>query len=79
MLQLSVFVAWCYVHGGAFPWPSGHDPFVMGFAIALALVGLILVFATFYRLGRIGVFFGDQLGFVVRCCREFPFSLLSHP
>ena len=78
-LQLSVFVAWCYVHGGEFPWPRYHDLFVTGLAAALALAGQVLVFATFYRLGRIGVFFGDQLGYVVRRCREFPFSVLSHP
>jgi phosphatidyl-N-methylethanolamine N-methyltransferase len=78
-LQFGVFIAWCSVHGGEFPWPARNDPFVMGLAAALAVAGQILVVATFYRLGRTGVFFGDQLGFAVRRCREFSFSLLSHP
>jgi phosphatidyl-N-methylethanolamine N-methyltransferase len=79
VLQFGVFVAWCGVHGGGFPLPARNDAFVVALALALAVAGQILVVATFYRLGRTGVFFGDQLGFAVRRCREFPFSLLSHP
>jgi phosphatidyl-N-methylethanolamine N-methyltransferase len=78
-LQFGVFIAWCYVHGGGLPLPARNDPRVMALAVALAVAGQSLVVATFYRLGRTGVFFGDQLGFVVRRCREFPFSLLAHP
>jgi hypothetical protein len=79
VLQLGVFIAWCYVHGGRFPLPARNHPFVIALAVALAVAGQILVVATFYRLGRTGVFFGDQLGLLVERCREFPFSLLSHP
>ena len=78
-LQFGVFIAWCYVHGGGFPLPAPNDPLVIAVALALAVAGQILVVATFYRLGRTGVFFGDQLGFAVPQCREFPFSLLAHP
>jgi len=78
-LQFGVFIAWCYVHGGGFPLPAPNDPLVIALALALAAAGQILVVATFYRLGRTGVFFGDQLGFAVPRCREFPFSLLAHP
>ena len=78
-LQLSVFVAWCAIHAGELPIPSFSDPRVVGLAAALVIAGQLLVVATFYRLGRTGVFFGDQLGYAVRHCREFPFSLLSHP
>ena len=78
-LQFAVFIVWCYVHGGEFPLPARNDPFVIGLAVVLAVAGQILVIATFCRLGRTGVFFGDQLGYAVRRCREFPFSLLSHP
>ena len=46
---------------------------------ALAAAGQVLVVSTFYRLGRTGVFFGDQLGYAVPRCRTFPFSLLAHP
>ena len=78
-LQLTVFIAWCYVHGGGFPLPVLEDPFVVALAAVLVVAGQTLVVATFYRLGRTGVFFGDQLGYAVRRCHEFPFSLLSHP
>ena len=78
-LQFAVFIGWCYVHGGAFPLPVLDNPFAVALAAGLVIPGQILVVATFYRLGRIGVFFGDQLGYVVRRCHAFPFSLLSHP
>ena len=78
-LQFGVFIAWCYVHGGRFPWPAPHGPFVMVLSWVLALAGQILVVSTFYQLGRTGVFFGEQLGYAVPRCREFPFSLLAHP
>src|SRR5262245_59861027 len=79
VLQFGVFIAWCYVHGGGFPLPARNDPFVVALALALAVAGQILVVAPCYRLWRAGVFFGAQLGFAVRRCRECPFSLLSHP
>ena len=78
-LQFGVFIAWCYVHGGRFPWPAPHGPFVLALSWALAIAGQILVVSTFYQLGRTGVFFGDQLGYAVPRCRAFPFSLLAHP
>jgi len=78
-LQFGVFIAWCYVHGGRFPFPAPHGPFVLSLAWGLAGAGQVLVVSTFYRLGRTGVFFGDQLGYAVPRCRAFPFSLLAHP
>ena len=78
-LQVSVFFAWCYFHAGGLPIPAHADPLFVGLAGALVLVGQVLVAATFYRLGRIGVFFGQQLGYLIPRCREFPFSVLSHP
>ena len=78
-LQFGVFIAWCYVHGGRFPFPAPHGPFVMALSWALAVAGQVLVVSTFYRLGRTGVFFGDRLGYAVPRCRAFPFSLLAHP
>src|SRR6202008_3471791 len=36
-LQLTVFIAWCYVHGGGFPLPVLEDPFVV------ALAGVLVV------------------------------------
>jgi phosphatidyl-N-methylethanolamine N-methyltransferase len=78
-LQFGVFIAWCYIHSGRFPFPAPHGPFVMALSWALAVAGQVLVVSTFYRLGRPGVFFGDQLGYAVPRCRTFPFSLLAHP
>ena len=52
---------------------------MVGLVAVLVIAGQILVIATFYRLGRTGVFFGDQLGYAVRRCEEFPFSMLAHP
>ncbi len=41
--------------------------------------GQILNLSVFYRLGVVGVFFGDRLGHEVPWCRAFPFSWISHP
>lgn len=78
-LQLSVFAAWCYVHGDGSLLPTHGRPLEFALASALIVVGQVFVIATFYRLGRIGVFFGDRLGYRVRRCHEFPFSVLAHP
>jgi phosphatidyl-N-methylethanolamine N-methyltransferase len=78
-LQFGVFIGWCYVHSGRFPFPAPHGPFVMALCWALAVAGQVLVVSTFCRLGRTGVFFGDRLGYAVPQCRAFPFSLLAHP
>jgi methylene-fatty-acyl-phospholipid synthase len=34
---------------------------------------------VFYRLGAVGVFYGNRLGHTIPWCRTFPFSCLSHP
>jgi phosphatidyl-N-methylethanolamine N-methyltransferase len=78
-LQLGVFVAWCWIHGNGDLVPSHGSPLVFGLAAALVVVGQSLNVAVFYRLGPIGVFFGARLGYVVQRCKEFPFSVLSHP
>jgi phosphatidyl-N-methylethanolamine N-methyltransferase len=78
-LQLSVFAAWCYVHGDGSLLPAHDSPLVCALASALIVAGQVFVIATFYRLGRVGVFFGDRLGYRVERCREFPFSVLAHP
>ena len=45
----------------------------------LIVVGQILNFSVFHRLGKIGVFYGNKFGYEVPWHREFPFSLLKHP
>jgi hypothetical protein len=78
-LQFGMFVAWCWIHGDGDLVPTHGSPLVFGLAAALVLVGQTFNVAVFYRLGRIGVFFGDRLGYVVRRCQDFPFSMLAHP
>ena len=45
----------------------------------MIVVGQSLNFSVFYRLGTIGVFYGNRFGYEIPWCREFPFSLLQHP
>ncbi len=73
-IQLTVFFGWCY-------WYGGHSGEALWTAIgsALILIGQALNFCVFYRLGRVGVFYGVKFGYHVPWCRKFPFSLLQHP
>jgi len=73
-LQLAVFFGWCYWYGGL----SG-DALWFGIGSALILMGQVLNFSVFYRLGSVGVFYGTKFGYQVPWCRKFPFSLLKHP
>lgn len=78
-LQLSVFTGWCYYFG--------HDSFVAVQAGPVALVlgatalitGQILNWAVFYRLGTLGVFYGNRFGHQIPRDGSFPFSLFNHP
>jgi phosphatidyl-N-methylethanolamine N-methyltransferase len=76
VVQAAVFAAWCYGHGSLAPAAGG---WALAAAAALVLAGQVLNVSVFYRLGRIGVFFGDRFGYRTPWCRSFPFSLLSHP
>jgi len=76
LLQAAVFAAWCHGHGSLAPAAGG---WALGAAAVLVLAGQVLNVSVFYRLGRIGVFFGDRLGHPRPWCRSFPFSLHSHP
>jgi methylene-fatty-acyl-phospholipid synthase len=77
VLQAGVFVGWCVERGGTC---FGPPPFVVlvGGAVLL-VVGQALNGLVLYRLGRVGVFFGDRFGHDVPWCRAFPFSVLAHP
>ena len=35
--------------------------------------------SVLYRLGKVGVFYGNKFGHAIPWCRAFPFSLLKHP
>jgi methylene-fatty-acyl-phospholipid synthase len=79
VVQLSVFLGWCYVHADASLAASPHDVVALGVGGALILIGQTLNLCVFYRLGVVGVFYGDRLGYEVPRCRDFPFSVLAHP
>ena len=78
-VQFSLFAAWCLVHGAGSPMPAEPDPVVLGLASAAVVAGQVLNWSVFYRLGTVGVFYGDRLGHEVTWCRGFPFSLSAHP
>jgi methylene-fatty-acyl-phospholipid synthase len=79
VLQISVFLGWCWLHGNGSVVPTARDRIVLGLAAVAIIVGQALNWSVFYRLGWVGAFFGDRLGHDVPWCRAFPFSLLSHP
>jgi len=78
VIQLAVFAGWCYLHGGrSVRLDAGAGPIVAG-AVLIA-IGQVLNFAVFYRLGNIGVFYGNRFGHLSLSCRRFPFSVFDHP
>jgi methylene-fatty-acyl-phospholipid synthase len=79
VIQLAVFFGWCYVYGQGSPAPHSGGMFSLVVGGALIVVGQILNFSVFRRLGKIGVFYGNKFGYEIPWCREFPFSLLKHP
>ena len=78
-IQGGVFLAWVYAHsdGAALPPPGGAWAVVAGGAAVL--VGQSLTATAFFKLGKAGVFYGNQFGHDVSRCRQFPYSVLSHP
>jgi methylene-fatty-acyl-phospholipid synthase len=79
VVQVAVFLGWCHVHGDGRLVPADPLTGVLLGAVALIAGGQVLVLSVFYRLGVIGVFFGDRLGHEVARCRAFPFSWFAHP
>jgi methylene-fatty-acyl-phospholipid synthase len=78
-LQLSVFVAWCYLHGDGSLWPFHVSIESLAAGGALVAVGQMLNVSVFYRLGKVGVFYGNRFGYRVPWHNGFPFSFLKHP
>jgi methylene-fatty-acyl-phospholipid synthase len=78
VLQLTVFLAWCVVHGGSLARASAS---AWGLAIggAMLIAGQALNLSVFARLGRVGVFYGNRLGRHLPWCQGFPFSVVRHP
>jgi hypothetical protein len=78
-LQGAVFFGWCYWQGNGTPGAFGGDVAALGAGVALLVVGQLLNMSVFYRLGKVGVFYGNRLGYELPWCRAFPFSWLKHP
>ncbi len=79
LLQAAVFVGWCVLRPPGLIWP-GNGGMVPGLTGgSLVLVGQLLNYSVFRRLGRVGVFYGCRFGHPVQWCTEFPFSVLKHP
>ncbi len=78
-LQCAVFFAWCLIYGKGVLLPSGGSVASFSLGAVSIVVGQILNGSVFYRLGKVGVFYGDRFGHEVRWCRKFPFSCCEHP
>jgi phosphatidyl-N-methylethanolamine N-methyltransferase len=78
-LQGTVFVGWGYVYGQGLLLPLHGSVLALALGGALSGAGQMLNFSVFYRLGKVGVFYGNKLGYEILWCRKFPFSLLNHP
>jgi methylene-fatty-acyl-phospholipid synthase len=78
-IQLTIFFGWCYLSGNRSPTPLCESVFALGVGGALLVAGQMLNISVFYRLGKIGVFYGKQLGYEIPWCQALPFSLLRHP
>ena len=79
ILQCAVFLAWCYIHGdGTFVALAG-DAFANFVGAALIVIGQWLNLSVFYRLGDIGVFYGNKFGYEIPWNHKFPFSIIDHP
>lgn len=79
VVQLSVFVGWCWVFGdGGIALPSGN-PWSLAIGLSLIASGQVLNASVFYRLGKFGVFYGVKLGHHITWCNKFPFCYIRHP
>lgn len=79
VLQCLVFVGWCWIYNQGSLQPASAAAFNLAFGAALIVAGQILNLSVFYRLGKVGVFYGNKLGYKVPWSRKFPFSCLEHP
>jgi methylene-fatty-acyl-phospholipid synthase len=79
ILQAAVFLSWCFILGNGSLVPDLGNPIYLVFSSALIIGGQILNIAVFYRLGKVGVFYGNKFGHRITWSRKFPFSCLAHP
>lgn len=79
-LQIGVFIGWCFAFEevGKIPMPTDNLIALIVGSI-MVLTGIFLNLSVFHSLGKIGVFYGNKLGYHVPWREEFPFSLCRHP
>jgi len=77
-LQVTIFLAWCWLFGGGSLRPASSGVATM-LGLALVGTGQLLNLSVFHRLGKTGVFYGNRFGYAVPWCNRFPFSVLRHP
>jgi len=77
-IQAGVFLGWCYWFSGSIL-PDPPSLLQVAAGTTLIVAGQILNFGVFYRLGSVGVFYGNRFGYDLEWKSEFPFSILAHP
>jgi len=78
-VQIAVFLAWCYLFGNGSLIFARESVAPMAVGVILVIAGQMLNIGAFYRLGTVGIFYGNRFGHELPWSDEFPFSLLSHP
>ena len=78
-VQLAVFFGWCYGYGNGKLWPPDSGGLALCIGALLIVAGQLLNYSVFAQLGKVGVFYGNKMGYGVPWCRDFPFSVLNHP
>jgi methylene-fatty-acyl-phospholipid synthase len=79
VLQCAVFLGWCMFQAGGWLFPLAGSGLSIALGAAMIVAGQLLNLSVFYRLGKIGVFYGNRFGYKVAWCRRFPFSMFDHP
>jgi hypothetical protein len=79
IVQIGVFVGWCYVCGDGSLIPGSAAPWAVAVGVASLVLGQWLSASVFHRLGQIGVFYGNRFGYRTPWCQRFPFSWFDHP
>ena len=79
VIQVAVFVGWHLSFGDGTLWPYSRDPRVVAAGAVMIGLGQGLNVSVFNRLGKVGVFYGNRLGYTVSWCRRFPFTWFEHP
>ena len=79
IVQLSVFVGWCYLYGHGVIISPGEDGVWIAVGGVLIAIGQLLNVGVFVQLGKIGVFYGNRLGYQVPWREGLPFSIFRHP